>query len=99
MSKYVVKTAPAPVVKEDDSALGSFDVVEQLDKARLILQRELRNLAVTSARGKLSPTESRDLVAYIKLLSELESAEKDALANMKDDDLKNLASKKLDNPD
>lgn len=96
MSKYIVKTAP---VKEDDSVLGSFDVVEQLDKARLILQREIRNLAVTSSRGKLSPTEARDLVAYIKLLSELETAEKEALSSMKDEDLKKLASEKLNKPD
>lgn len=68
----------------------AFDVVAELDRAHLILQRELRNLARASAAGKLSAPEARDLVAYVKLLSDLKRDSEANLAGLTDEELLQL---------
>ncbi len=75
-------TAPEPE--------ATFDVVNELDRVQLILQREIKNLLMASAQGKLLPAHSRDLVAYVKLLHELKQAQVEELANLKDEDLNKL---------
>lgn len=78
---------PQPgVVKDDDSGL-MFDVDSLLDKAGAILAREVRNLAMLSARGKLEPADARDLVAYIRLLSEIQKKQEEEAANLTDEEL------------
>lgn len=69
---------------------SEFDVVAELDKAQLILQRELKNLLMASAQGKLLPAHSRDLVAYLRLLSDLKKEQLDELANATDEQLLEL---------
>lgn len=64
-----------------------FDVVLELERVQLILQREVKNLLTASASGKLLPAHSRDLCAYVKLLSELKKEQVDELASKSDDDL------------
>ena len=70
----------------------AFDVEEQLEKVQLILQREVRNLLTASASGKLLPAHSRDLCAYVKLLSELKAAQAEDLASKTDEELAKLKS-------
>lgn len=70
--------------------LHEFDVVAELEKVQLVLQREVRNLLTASAAGKLSPPHARDLVAYVKLLSELKAEQEAELASQKDEDLLQL---------
>lgn len=70
------------------SEMGTeFDVTKLLAHGGAILQREIRNLMAESSKGKLGAASARDLVAYIKLLSELEAKQAADLANMTDDEL------------
>jgi hypothetical protein len=54
-----------------ETVSGDQDVDTLLTKAYLVLQREIQNLVMASARGKLQAAESKDLVAYIKLLNDI----------------------------
>lgn len=65
-----------------------FDVVAELDRVQQILRREIKNLLIASASGKLLPAHSRDLVAYVRLLSDLKKEQEADLANSTDDELK-----------
>ncbi len=67
-----------------------FDVEALLNKGAEILRREITNLMRLSAKGKLEGGDARDLVAYIKLLSELKTEQQAALKNMTDEELKAL---------
>lgn len=99
MKRFVSK--PTTDLQPSTSASGSmdaspeaiFDVQELLDRSGVILQREIRNLMNESQRGKLSAPSSRDLVAYIKLLEELKTAEKEKLSSMTDDELLAMSKK------
>lgn len=75
---------------DDSSGASSFDVEELLNKGGLILRREIQNLLMESSRGKLAPASARDLVAYVKLLSEIKSDTQEELANMTDEELSKL---------
>lgn len=81
------------IVKDDDIGASLFDVDDQLEKATGILMKEIRNLQTLSVRGKLSPTDARDLVSYIKLLAEMQKLQADAAANLTDEQLTSKISK------
>lgn len=66
-------TQPEAATDEPAQAFSSFDVLSQLDKCYEVLNREIRNLMSESTRGKLSQNSARDLVNYLKLLSELKN--------------------------
>lgn len=89
MKRFASKppTQLAPPQAPADETPAAFDVLSLLDKAGTILTREVRNLMAESSAGKLSPTSARDLVAYLKLLSELKSQQAEELAAMSDDQL------------
>lgn len=72
-------------------SLPAFDADTLLAKAGIILQREIGNLMRASLAGKLDRSESQDLVAYVKLLTEIKSEMQDALANMSDAELQKAA--------
>lgn len=69
---------------------GSFDIEELLAKGGEILRREILNLLMESSRGKLSAASSRNLVAYVKLLSELKADVLEQLDDLSDDELRKL---------
>ena len=96
MAKIYVKSpqAAAPEQEVQEPAAVSFDVVDALGKAELILGRELRNLTIESSKGKLSATSSRDLVAYVRLLNELKANQAEELSKLTDDDLLKLKKAK-----
>lgn len=75
---------------ETASVVGTFDVTELLDKGGEILRREIVNLMVESSGKKLSPTSARDLVAYVRLLSELKVEQTKVLSEMTDEELEAL---------
>lgn len=102
MTTRIIRTNPTTPLSE--SKVGpdavnlpeepsSFDVDELLDKAAMILAREVRNLAIASGRGKLDTAEARDLVAYIKLLSDIKESQTEFLAKLTDEQLLKLKSK------
>lgn len=76
----------APEVPPSSGA--AFDVENLLDKGGEILRREISNLLSESSRGKLNAASARDLVAYVKLLSELKQQQALAAENMTDEEIK-----------
>ncbi len=89
--KHYPKQKGMFVAPEPDEAPVAFDVVELLDKAGLILQREVKNLTIASASGKLLPAHARDLVSYLKLLHELKNQQEAAAAKLSDEELATAA--------
>ncbi len=63
-----IALAQAKVVDIDTSAV---DLVDQLEKCKEILRREISNLLQMSITGKLDTRASEGLVQYTKLLSQL----------------------------
>jgi ribosomal protein L29 len=70
---------------KDDISLESL-----LNRSLEILKREITNLMMASANGKLNGTSGRDLVAYVKLLSDLQNKKSDELSEMSDEDLEKV---------
>lgn len=68
-----------------------FTLESQLEKATEILRREITNLMIESSSKKLSPSSAKDLVAYIKLLSELKAEQQEDLSKLTEEQLKALA--------
>jgi len=88
MKRYPVKTIIAPqAAVEAPAANETFDVEALLAKGGEILRREVVNLLRESSAGKLTPTSARDLVQYVKLLSELKAEQKAEISNLTDEEL------------
>ena len=68
-------------------------VSELQAKCLEILRREVTNLLMESAKGKLSGPSSTSLTNYVKLLSELKDAEEEELKKLSDEHLKKIVSK------
>ena len=89
--RYIVKkpnTETAPVKATPDFGISaSTDVAALLDKASSILSREIANLMMESSGGKLSPTSSKSLVDYIKLLHSLKEEQIESLSELTDAEL------------
>lgn len=77
---------------EPEAPVGDFEVLGLLNQGGEILRREIKNLLMESARGKLSAASARDLTAYIKLLNELKLEQQQALAAMDDEAVEAIAS-------
>lgn len=92
--KHYVKPAVPFLAPAEEPVAATFDVTALLDKGGLILSREIKNLLMASASGKLLPAHSRDLVAYIRLLSELKEKQEQDASAMTDEELQ-AAAKKL----
>jgi hypothetical protein len=70
------------------------DLNKLLKKASDAVKRDLNHIFTEVSTRKLSATSSRDLVAYVKLLSDISKAQKEQkeeLAAASDDELKKLA--------
>lgn len=76
------------VVKDVSSNDISIDRL--LTDGLLGIYREVKNLLYLSAKGKLSPTDAKDLRDTVKLLFELKDREKDLLENLTNEDLEKL---------
>lgn len=85
----VAPSSPA-VAPPPDAAAGVFDIDALLAKAGEIVRREIMNLMSESSGKKLSPASARDLVAYVKLLSEIKMERDKALSDMSDEELKKI---------
>lgn len=78
---------PPPYSEE----LVDFDIERMLAQGGEILRREIRNLMSASAKGKLDAAGARDLVAYLKLLSELKAQQQAEFADMDEEELKKFS--------
>ena len=77
--------------KPADPAISDIAVDGLIAKCLLILHREVTNLLMLSAKGKLDDKSARDLKDTTKLLFELRDREKDILEAMDEDDVKKAA--------
>ena len=69
-----------------------FSLESQLEKAIICLKKDLAFIHDEAVAGKLSAPSSRDLVAYIKLLSDLKDTQAEALSALSDEQLKKVAN-------
>lgn len=90
MRRIVLDANPAPI-KALEPPSSDISLDELLDKTRLILYREIKNLLEESSAGLLSKDSSTSLVNYAKLLKDLKKAEEDAGQNLSDEELEELA--------
>ena len=82
---------PNTWVPGSDDISGDFDIEALLTKGGEVLKREFRNIMRESANGKLSAGSARDLVAYLRLLSELKIDEAAAANELSDEELRKVA--------
>lgn len=73
-----------------DPVISDIQIENLISDGLLILHREIHNLKVKSARGKLEAADARDLRDHLKLLFELKDREKDYLKTLSEDELKSL---------
>lgn len=72
-----------------------LDLEQLFNKSIEILRREINNLFTHSTTEKLSPTDARDLVQYIKLLSEIKAEQDEAIKKLSDEELLDVSTKAL----
>lgn len=75
-----------------DVPLSDISVDRLLDDGLLALSREMRNMTMASAKGKLDKDTARDLRDTVKLLFELKEREQDLLKGLTDEQLEKLAT-------
>jgi hypothetical protein len=89
--KYVVKqntpleTPPQTPHKPDDVVDISVDRL--IDDGLLVLHREIHQLKLLSAKGKLEASAARDLRDHVKLLFDLKKREEDSLIGVTDEEI------------
>jgi hypothetical protein len=85
------RTGPDPLISDIsvDSLIGD---------GLLALHREIKNLLIFSARGKLDPASARDLRDHVKLLFEIKDRENDLLKSLTDEQLRALINKLKEAP-
>lgn len=84
----------APEIKVPPVSEISVDSL--LNDGLIALYREVKNLLIMSANGKLDPTDARDLRDHLRLLFELKDREAAALQELTDDQIKERAKELLD---
>jgi len=97
--KYVVKPNQSSISatpKVADISVSDISVTRLIDDGLLAIHREMKNLLMLSAKGKLDAANARDLRDTVKLLFELQVRENDSLRGLTDDQLKEQAKKALD---
>jgi len=77
------------------------DLSKLLKKASDAVKKDINHIYLEVSNRKLSDKSARDLVAYVKLLSDLSKAQKEKkeeLASVSEDELKKLAEELLNGP-
>lgn len=86
-----------PTIKPVDPPTGDISVARLIDDSLLALHREIKNLLMLSAKGKLDANNARDLRDHLKLLFELKDREGESLRGLTDDELKTKVKEALTN--
>lgn len=86
-SKPDTKNMQAPATKPADPAISDISIDGLIGDGLLALYREVKNLLMLSARGKLDPNAARDLRDHLKMLFEIKDREKELLAALEDTEL------------
>ncbi len=87
------------VKANDPVSLSDISVARLIDDGLLALYREMKNLLMLSAKGKLDAVYSRDLRDIVKLLFELKDRENESLRGLTDEQLKEHVKKALEEDD
>lgn len=82
--------------KAQDVPLSDISIDRLMDDCLQALYREVKNLLIHSAKGKLPGPEARDLRDTYKLLFELKKMEADLLKGLTDEQLKAKALGNVD---
>ncbi len=80
----------APEIPKSDVSIDRL-----LEDGLYILYREIKNLMIVSARGKLEPNDAKDLRDHLKLLFELKERENEQLRGLTDEQLHDKAKAAL----
>ncbi len=89
--KFFSAPAQVPSLSDAGAILDLDKVSFELDIA---LQRDIKNILVESAKGKLNAGCSRDLVVYIELVEKLKKLRASELASLTPEQLKAIAESK-----
>lgn len=83
---------PPPIEYKEPVEISTtdIDVTYLLGQTLEILRREIKNLMMQSMEGKLPYNSGRDLVNYVKLLSDIQSKEKDLLDGLSEEEMEKL---------
>jgi len=74
-------------MEKTSGALSDISIERLIDLGLTALDREIRNLTVASAKGKLDAPSARDLRDHLKLLFEIRDRERDGLGKLSDEEL------------
>lgn len=100
--KYIAKPQTVVTIKEDAVAsdpVSDISVARLIDDGLLVIYREVKNLLLLSAKGKLDAASSRDLRDTVKLLFELKERENESLRGLTDEQLEAQVKAALSNED
>lgn len=84
-----------PKEKPADLPISDISVDRLIDDGLLALYREMKNLLILGAKGKLDAPSSRDLRDTVKLLFELRDRESESLRNLTDEQLQDKVKEVL----
>jgi hypothetical protein len=88
VSKPSTTVMQAPAQKAPDILVSEVSILGLIDKGLVALHREMTNLLILSAKGKLEAPLARDLRDTVKLLFELSDRGEKLLKDKTDDELK-----------
>lgn len=87
---FITKAEPV-----ETPSIGDISIQRLIDDGLIVLYREIKNLLMLSAKGKLGAVEAKDLRDHLKLLFELKDREGDSLLGITDEDIREQAKKAL----
>jgi len=82
--------------KVEDPVISEISVARLIDDGLLALHREIKNILILGAKGKLEANDARDLRDHLKLLFELKDRENESLRHLTDEELAEKAKAALD---
>ncbi len=78
---------PLPKSEVSDIPISDISIARLIDDSLLVLYREIKQLLMLSARGKLEANDAKDLRDHLKLLFELKDREGESLRGLTDEQL------------
>ncbi len=91
--KRIIDNGKLPITppKVENPLVKDISIDGLIGDGLLALHREVKNLLILSARGKLEAADARDLRDHLKLLFELKDRESDLLNTLDDETLEVVA--------
>lgn len=75
--------------------ISDISVQRLIDDGLVVLYREIKQLMMLSAKGKLEPNSAKDLRDHLKLLFELKDREGESLRGLTDEEIRAKATEAL----